>query len=125
LLLKNLEKHFSTSPVVKKKDRTLGIRLSEEDITQFSNFAAELGIPLAELVRRLMAAAREHFYENDAWPREIAVVKKPRDGADIQPATLTPPSGTHNVRGETRSLSPTPAYAEARTQTKRKPKVFS
>jgi hypothetical protein len=70
----------------------------------------------------LLDAAYDYFEENDAWPREISVVKKPRDGADIQPATLTPPSGTHNVRGETRSLSPTPADAAARTATKRKPR---
>jgi hypothetical protein len=123
IAVEKLMSFFSSHDVVKKKDRTLGIRLSEDDIVQFSRFAEELGIPLAELVRRLIAAAREHFYENDSWPREIAVVKKSRSGAgeDIQPATTLPALGTHAVKGETRSLSPTRAYAEARTATKRQP----
>jgi hypothetical protein len=60
-----------------KKTRTLGIRLSDDDIERFSVFAQESGIPLAEMFRRLMDAAIACFNENDGWPREIVVVKKP------------------------------------------------
>lgn len=110
--------------VSQKKTRTLGVRLSEEEIERFSAFAAESRIPLAEMFRLLMDAAIECFEENDGWPREIAVVKKSRDGVDIQPATLMASPGTHVVRGETRSLSSMPAYAEPRTATKRTPRSY-
>lgn len=107
-----------------KKTKTLSIRLADDDFEKMTGFAAEVGIPLAEMVRRLMTAANDCFVENDGWPREIIVAKKPRDGADIQPvATLAAP-GTQNVRGETRSLSPTRANAAPKTATKRKPALI-
>ena len=72
----------SCAIVSQKKTRTLGIRLTDAEIVRFNGFAAETGIPIAEMVRRLLDAAREYFYENDGWPREIAVVKKRRGGAE-------------------------------------------
>ena len=64
-----------------KKNKALSIRLAEDDFNKMTVFAGETGIPLAEMVRRLMDAARVCFEENDGWPREIAVIKKPREDA--------------------------------------------
>jgi hypothetical protein len=124
-LTKKISQMKFRNVVSQKKTRTLGIRLSDAEIERFAAFAAESRIPLAEMFRLLMDAAIECFAENDGWPREIAVVKKSRSGAgeDIQPATTLPALGTHAVKGETRSFSPTPAYAASRTATKRTPRA--
>jgi hypothetical protein len=69
-----------------------------------------------------LVAEAQAAYEPGVKP---PAVKKSRSGAgeDIQPATTLPALGTHAVKGETRSLSPTPAYAASRTATKRTPRA--
>ena len=108
-----------------KKSRTIGVRLTESEVEELNHFSNEIGIPLAELFRRLVFAAREYFYANDGWPREIAVIKKPRDGAEVPtPLRITPQHPEPESNTEREKASPftaTNAFAAKKTATKRKP----
>jgi len=73
-----------------KKTHTLGIRLSEGEINKFTAFAEESGVPVAEMFRRLMEAARVCFDENVGWPRDIVVVKKSLRQVELESDAKTP-----------------------------------
>jgi len=101
-----------------KKRNGISVRLSDEDVARYSALADKTDVPLAVMIRRLLEAAEKCVEQNEGWPMEIAVVKRPREGAAPAEAPLNDES--RNLPDTNRSASPKPATKRPlRTQQKK------
>jgi hypothetical protein len=83
-----------------KKTGHFNMRLTEVEAALFSQLAEESGLQLSEIVRRLLRAAIVCFNENDGWPREIAVVKKPAKVESIEKRPVPADMPASNTKPE-------------------------